>query len=398
MFMELATITPIQAWQATTLPRVTATDWDPTTAHSALKELKRLRGELDAATAVLVSVVAESSGRDSKATVVRELGVSQIEAGRITRTAKVVAALDGVAEAIAAGEYTADHVQRVAKLKNPDDAVQLLALAATESPDDFEKRINKFLVNTAGPERRARQRAERSVKFFTTKEGSRGMRAILPDTEGKILEANLQLIVDEQYLRDHPERASVAGEHEIDRLEQRLADALIEAVNGDRETPSTKPGDETETEPTDDATKSRKRTNKPLAKGRTAVIVTISLEELEAQILGHGTIDTTDALSLFGRLRTDIYFCVRNATGAIMKFGRDRRFATQMQKFAMAVLQNGICHVPGCENTWNRSDAHHEPPYKPVHPGDPPGLTNIDTMKLPCRLHHQHEHDTGKAA
>jgi hypothetical protein len=81
-----------------------------------------------------------------------------------------------------------------------------------------------------------------------------------------------------------------------------------------------------------------------------------------------------------------------------MKFGRDRRFATFMQKLAMAVLQNGICHVPGCENTWNRSDAHHEPPYKPVHPGDPPGRTNIDSMKLPCRLHHQHEHDTGKAA
>jgi lipopolysaccharide biosynthesis regulator YciM len=103
MSMELATLQPIQAWQTTTLPRVTASDWDPTTAHSALKELKRLRGELDAASAVLVSMVSASSGRDTKATVVRELGVSQAEAGRITRTAKVVAALHGIAEAIAAG-------------------------------------------------------------------------------------------------------------------------------------------------------------------------------------------------------------------------------------------------------------------------------------------------------
>jgi hypothetical protein len=386
--METATLQPIQAWQATTLPRVVPTDWDPTTALTALKELKRLRGELDAATAVLVSVLSASTRRDTKATVVRELGVSQLDAGRITRTAKVVGALDGVAEAIASGEYSADHVQRIAKLKNPADAVELLAFAATETPDDFEKRISEFLINTAGPERKARQRAERSVKFFTTKEGSRGMRAILPETEGKILEENLQLIVDEQYLRDHPERARVAGEHDIDRLDQRLADALIEAVNGDRVT-----NEVSEPEPTDAGKKPRKRTHKPIGKGRTAVIVTISLEELEAQILGHGTIDTSEALSLFDRLQTDIYFCVRDATGAIMKFGRDRRFATQMQKFALAVLQNGICYVPGCENTWNRSDAHHEPPFKPLRPGDPPGLTNIDTMKLPCRLHHQHEHE-----
>jgi hypothetical protein len=391
--MELETLQPIQAWQTATLPRVTATEWDPTTAQSALKELKRLRGELDAATAVLVSVVAESSVRDTKATVVRELGVSQLDAGRITRTAKVVAALHGVAEAIASGEYSADHVQRIAKLKNPDDAIGLLSFASTESPDDFEKRITAFLINTAGPERAARQRAERSVKFFTTKEGSRGMRAILPEAEGKILEANLQLIVDEQYLRDHPERARVAGEHDIDRLDQRLADALIEAVNGDRIANET-----SKTESTDVDKSTRKRTNKPISKGRTAVIVTISLEELEAQILGYGTIDTTDALSLFDQLRTDIYFCVRDAKGAIMKFGRDRRFATQMQKFALALLQYGFCHVPGCENTWNRSDAHHEPPYKPVRPGDPPGRTDIDSMKLPCRLHHQHEHETGKAA
>jgi hypothetical protein len=397
MFMELATLHPIQAWQTATLPRVTASDWDPTTAHSALKELKRLRGELDAASAVLVSVLSASSGRDTKATLVRELGVSQIEAGRITRTAKVVRALNGVAEAIAAGEYSADHVQRIAKLKNPDDAVQLLAFASNETPDDFEKRINKFLINTAGPERQARQRAERSVKFFTTKEGSRGMRAILPETEGKILEANLQLIVDEQYLRDHPERARVAGQHNIDRMDQRLADALIEAVNGDGiPTESTPPDNEIETAA--GGNKTRKRTNKPIRKGRTAVIVTISLEELEAKILGHGTIDTKDALSLFDRLRTDIYFCVQDAKGAVMKFGRDRRFATFMQKLALAVLQNGICYVPGCENTWNRSDAHHEPPYKPVHAGDPLGKTDIDSMKLPCRLHHQHEHETTRAA
>jgi hypothetical protein len=147
------------------------------------------------------------------------------------------------------------------------------------------------------------------------------MRAILPETEGKILEANLQLIVDEQYLRDHPERARVAGQHNIDRMEQRLADAFIEAINGEGvPTESTRPDDQTETAKPDK--KLRKRTNKTIRKGRTAVIVTISLEDLEAQILGHGPIDTNDALGLLDQLRTHIYFCVRNAKGAVMKFGK----------------------------------------------------------------------------
>jgi hypothetical protein len=379
--MELATLQMIEAWAGTSLPCVTSSGWDPAAARIVLKELKRLRGELDAAVAVCVGALSASAGRDTKATVVRELGVSDAEANRIMRTAKVVSGLHGVAEAIAAGEYSADHVQRVAKLK-PADAEELLAFASTQSPDDFEKRINKFLIDTAGGDRRARQRAERSVKFFTTEEGSIGMRAVLPETEGVALRANLKLLVDEQYLRDHPKRARVSSDHEVDRLDQRLADALIEAVNGD--------GDKNGVE-----TKNGKRAKKQNSRGRTAFIVTLSLEELEAQILGHGAIDRDDALDLLHKIRTDIYFCVRDSTGAVMKFGRSRRFASFMQKLAMAVRQDGVCDVPGCDNPWEQSDAHHVPPFKRVRPGDRLGRTDIDAMRLPCRLHHQHEHDSG---
>jgi hypothetical protein len=379
--MELATLQLIEAWEGTSLPCVTSSGWDPAKARIVLKELKRLRGELDAAVAVCVGALVASAGRDTKATVVRELGVSQAEANRIMRTAKVVSGLHGVATAIAAGEYSADHVQRVAKLK-PADAEELLAFASTQSPEDFEKRINKFLIDTAGGERRARQRAERSVKFFTTEEGSIGMRAVLPETEGVMLRANLKLLVDEQYLREHPKRARVAGGREVDRLDQRLADALIGAVNGDGEKNSAE-------------TKDGKRAKKQNSRGRTALIVTLSLEELEAKILGYRPIDQDDALDLVDKIRTDIYFCVRDATGAVMKFGRSRRFASYLQKLAMAVRQDGLCDVSGCDNPWEQSDAHHVPPYKPLRPGDPLGRTDIDAMRLPCRLHHQHEHDSG---
>jgi hypothetical protein len=310
------------------------------------------------------------------------------------KVSNVVGALRGVGEAIANGEYTADHVQRVAKLKTVEDAEELLAFAATESPDDFEKRINKFLIATAGPERRAQQRAERSVKFFTTKYGSKGMRVVVPELEGELLEANLKLIADEQYLSAHPDRAKVAGDHDVDPLEQRLADALIEAVNGDHSTVKTVRTAENVEGPhsTKDSTCTGKKEKKRSGGGRTAVIVTINLETLEAQVLGHGPVDTNEAFSLLSRARTDIYFCVQNAKGAIMKFGRDRRFASHMQKLAMAVRQNGLCPVPGCNNPWTQGDAHHDPPFTPIRAGDPPGQTDIDTMRLPCRTHHQHEH------
>jgi hypothetical protein len=36
-----------------------------------------------------------------------------------------------------------------------------------------------------------------------------------------------------RYLAAHPDRATVTGGHNIESMEQRLADALIEAINGD---------------------------------------------------------------------------------------------------------------------------------------------------------------------
>jgi hypothetical protein len=433
--MEVTTLSPIDTWKTASLPRVDPSGWDHETALAGLTQLRRLQGELDAAKALLVVVVSSEAGRDLKATVVRELGVSHAEADRIVKTMKIVEQHDGVAESIASGEYTADHVQRLAKLKNPADVAELLAFAATESSNDFGKRIDKFLINTAGPERTARQRAERSVKFFTTDEGSIGMRAVLPATAGKMLKANLHSIMNTQYLAAYPDRAETAGTHDIDSMEQRLADALIEAVNGD--TPIPKPTGERcllPNEPLDipfwvsdlgefehiehtvlrlpdDPIATRladskragkrkkrrgKRSEKTNARPRTAVIVTISLETLQAQILGDSAIPLGDALDLIGQARTDLYFCVQNEKGAVLNFGRSRRFASDMQKLALAVREEGWCSVPDCDVTWDRCEADHDTEFYPPNPGDPLGQTNMDDLSLKCTPHHKHRHKTGQ--
>jgi hypothetical protein len=429
--MEVTIFSPIDTWTGVSLPRVDPSGWDHETALGGLGQLRRLQGELDAAKLLLVVVVSAEAGRDLKATVVRELGVSHADAARIVKTAKVVEQHEGVADGIASGEYTADHVQRLAKLKDPADVVGLLAFASSESSVEFGKRIDTFLVNKAGTERAARQRAERSVKFFTTDEGSVGMRAVLPATAGKVLKANLRSIMNAQYLAAYPDRAETAGSHDIDPYEQRLADALIEAVNGD--TPIPKPTGERvllPNEPVDiptwvsdlgefehielrlpgdivasnlagskRAAKRKKRRGKrpeKSGKPRTAVIVTISLETLQAKILGDSAIPLSDALDILDQARTDLYFCVQNEQGAVMNFGRSRRFALDMQKLALAVREEGLCSVPDCDVPWDQCEADHDTEFWPPNPGDPRGQTDLDDLSLKCPKDHKQRHKTGQ--
>jgi hypothetical protein len=87
--MEVAALSPIDPWVAVSLPRVDPSGWDAKTARLGLAQVRRLQGELDAAKALLVVVVSAEAGRDLKATVVRDLGVSQAEAARIVKTANV---------------------------------------------------------------------------------------------------------------------------------------------------------------------------------------------------------------------------------------------------------------------------------------------------------------------
>lgn len=77
--------------------------------------------------------------------------------------------------------------------------------------------------------------------------------------------------------------------------------------------------------------------------------------------------------------------------GAIMKFGRDRRFASPMQKLALVVRDGGFCTKAGCEQPWYRCDADHVDEY------DNGGLTNIEDLRLLCRSScHKHRHETGE--
>ncbi len=168
------------------------------------------------------------------------------------------------------------------------------------------------------------------------------------------------------YLAAHPERAETSGGHDVDSMEQRLADALIEAVNGDSPVPvSTGERCLLPNEPVDIPTwvsdlgeyehielrlpsntvatnlanskragkrkKRRGKRSEKSGKPRTALIVTISLQTLQAQVLGDAAIPLD-----------------------------------------------------------------HDTEFYPPNPGDPLGQTNIDDLSLKCCPHHQHRHKTGE--
>ncbi len=343
-------------------PRGLAVDWDPTTAKVGLQQLRRLRGEIAALEAVLVGVLKTETGRDTKATLARGFGMSNAEARKTEDVADIVGRVQGAGDALADGSVTGEHLRHLKPITDNDEAVELLALAPSVSPDDFGRTVAKYLIARDAKGIRDRQRRARSVKFFKTDDGCVGMRVILPTLEGEQVKATLNNACDAAWLAAHPERAETLGGHDDEPREQRLADALVAVMNGTATGGST----------------------------RTALIVTMQAETLECQILGVRPIPTEDALKLVDDPRTDIYAAIQATDGAIMKFGRSRRFASPLQKLALALRDGGFCVKPGCEAPWSRCDADH------IVEWDEGGRTDVADLRLLCGTDcHRHRHETG---
>jgi hypothetical protein len=347
--------------KALCLPRVSSTHWDPTTAKLGLRELRRLRGQMAAVEAVLVRVLKVEAGRDTRAVLARGFGMSAAEARKAEEVSDVVARVPGSEDALANGEVTGEHLRLLKPITDNDEAAELLTLAPSQPPDKFAKTVEQWRIDRDAEGWRARQHKARSVKFFKADNGCVGIRAILPTLSGEQVKAAINEACDAAWRAAHPDRAETLGGHEDAPREQRLADALINLITG-----------------------------KTSGTARTAVIVTMQAETLQAHILGAGPITTGEALGLVDDPRTDIYAAIQATDGAIMKFGRSRRLASPMQKLALALRDGGMCCEPGCLARWNRCDADHDPPF------DHGGRTDIETMRLLCTCeHHPHRHETG---
>jgi hypothetical protein len=377
-------ISALDVWKGTSLPAVASEDWDSSSAFLALAEIKRLRGQLAAAQAAFTTIIEPVTGRDTKETLQRELGLSSREASKAQRAASVVRRAPLAASLLGSGRISTEHLAQLSSIENDDDVAALLTTAATETPDEFSRTVDEFRINKDAKGCSDRARNARTLKFFDTQFGV-GFRGVLPAIEGGRLRTLVNEICDRNWRKVHPERAEVLGGHDDEPRDRRMADALLQ-ITGCASVGEVETGD---AESTDDAAADDSVVKPPTIVARTALVVTVNPETLEAAVLGKGPIPINDALALTDDPRTELYAMISTIDGAILRFGRSRRFASPLQKLAMAVRQDGRCAAPGCLATCERLDADHDPPFESG------GRTDVETMDLYCERHHAHRHATG---
>lgn len=253
------------------------TGWDHESARAGLEVIRRLRAHLDAAQAQLVAVLARSTGRDTRASLVRHLGLSARDAREAERVADVVGRVPGAADALAGAEVSAGHLSLLASMTDTEEAGSLLALAASQPVDRFATTVRRHLIERHAAGLRERQRHGRAVSFFPADDGNIGMRAILTPLDGERIKAMVNARCDANWRADHPERAEVLGGHGAEPRERRMADALVELLLGGESQPADGGGSEARTAGAGQAQGSR-----------IGVVVVIEESTLTAHIAGSG--------------------------------------------------------------------------------------------------------------
>ena len=355
-------------WSNVVVPVVAPNGWLRADIDAGLRELERIRRTVDAASAALITGLG-TRGRDTAAAFARATGSSARRAREQTKAAQVAEKVAGAAEALAAGEVSAEHLAVLARIEDIDDAAELLALAAVQSPETFDATVARFELDRDGAGLRERQKAARSVRFFTAEEGCVGVRGVLTPVEGAELRACLLRIADGAWRVEHPERAQTSGGHGGPPLHARLADALMSLVHGTTNT----------------------GTGEGATKGgglRPSIVVTMNADTLDADIAGagpgSGPVSLTDAAEIAAR--SDVYGAVRDASGAILSFGRSRRLATTLQRLAVIIRDGGRCAIDGCDVAHDRCDVHHVIEYEHG------GRTDLTNLALLCPAHHSYLH------
>jgi HNH endonuclease len=150
----------------------------------------------------------------------------------------------------------------------------------------------------------------------------------------------------------------VAGGHRDATFEQRCADALIGLGKA-------KPGGSS-------------------GGGKTVVLLSVKLETLQAELVGHGPIGLDELSECLAR--ADVYAAITDMNDVPIRFGRSKRLATAMQKLLLAASGGGTCSYPGCDRHWTQTKVHH------VMRFEEGGLTDIENLALLCDQHHRHHH------
>ena len=345
-------------WDDVRVPSTAPDGWTRPEICHGLAQLERIARSVDHARALLIRGL-DVNGRDTAAAIARATGTTTRAGRELCQVAVVVENVAGAGDLLAKGAVSSDHLRSLTQVDDAGDAAQLLELAVVQSPEDFGRTVSRFLHDRNDTGARERQKAARSVRFFNAENGCVGIRGVFTPLEGAELRGRLMQIADATWRKEHPERAEKSGGHGGPPLHQRLADAVMNMVGGEVGF-SSKP----------------------------SVVVIVNEEALTAEIAGtapgSGPVSMVDVAELLDR--ADLYAAVRSMTGAIINFGRSRRFASPLQRLAVIVRDRGQCAVRGCDASHERCHVHHR---IDVEKG---GLTNLADLALLCTAHHTYLH------
>ena len=396
-------------WDGVKIPTSDPTVTTRMHAAAALRQLERLRREVDAASAK-VTIVLGANSRDTAAEISRATGRSNRQARRDAQTAQAIETLPAAGEALANGEVSAEHIAMLHPLLGLPGVAELLEKAAASTVDEFRDTVQRFELDARGDEDvAAKQRKRRLLRFFDAELGMLGLTGLLPPVEGARLRAELEAIADRAYRTAHPERAEHRGGHDEEPLAARLADALVSLVNaehdtdtgtgpdsdsdrdGDRDSDTDRDRDRDRDRDGDgDGTGNGSRRNGARSAGssgcRTAVVMTLSLTDHTARIVGQGPVPFTTAMNLAVSGNVDLYAAILGMDGEILNFGRDRRFPTLLQRLAVTI-RDERCQFAGCNAPHTRAEVHH------IIEHDDGGPTIVWNLTLLCDPHHHFVHD-----
>jgi Domain of unknown function (DUF222) len=341
------------------VPVVAPDGWTRTEITEGLHEIEFVRRRLDAASALLIGGLG-TSGRDTAAAVTRATG-SSARAGRDqARVADVVSKVAGAGAALESGEVSVEHLRSLGPVADTPDAAELLPLAATQTPEEFDNTVKQFQLDRDEAGVRERQQRARSVKYFDAEHGCFGIRGVFTPLEGAEIRGRLQQIADAAWRAAHPDRAETLGGHGAPPRHQRLADAFLSLV----------------------------REAAGIASSKPSIVIVVNEETLQAEIAGSGPgsgpISLVDVALVAER--ANLYAAVKSMKGEVLNFGRSRRFASSIQRLALITRDGGKCVVKGCNADQFGCVAHHvvEDQYG--------GLTNVSVLVLICKPHHAYLH------
>jgi hypothetical protein len=343
------------AWKSVDFDPATVASWTPSQARQGMVALERLTRSVNATKAMLVGRLA--ADRDTTATMVRETGMSRRAARELRAASKVVKDHPDALDMLSSGAVSTEHLAHLAHLK-PEMVGELLEKASNTCADDYKKLVDQHRVRRESRTVAEEQHNSRSVKFFTKPNGCVGATIVLPPIEGTEFKTFVEVLCDQTWKAKHPERAATLGAHDDEPRERRLADAFVEFMKGGQ------------------------------SGGKPSVIVVVDAQTLESHIVPNQPIPTSQAMDVLAR--ADVYAAIKDSTSsAQLRFGRNKRVATQLQKLAMLV-QRETCAVDGCTVSALNSDAHHIKWFE--HGGN----TDIDNFEWRCRGeqgHHPHIHE-----